>query len=408
MIFVHRVKALGVSTAFVLSFVFACADSEVASDPPPVLAPDAGPEILPDAGGEDVPDANSAGPSHCSRGGFCYVTMPVLSPLVAVSASSIDDAWMLTKDTQSVLRWDGTSLKQAYEYMGTDPAAITFRALWAEKKDDVWGVATANDRYFIVRYAPNGNGPAEFREFPTEESAPTNLPITWVNSVWGTPSSRALWVAAGQTILRFRDDGTDTLPVERFRLTGGSEGAYQWFSVWGFGDNDVYVGGAAYNRSFATPAIAHYDGKTWSIKHLESTNETIYSLRGTAVGQTRQLWYSRWRDPKAISTRVVPIGANGQLGNESFGSDTPSCNGRIGAAISPTDGWFSNGLLVCRWTGTKLEDVPTSLDGRPVVEQVNGIWAGGADDAWIVGASATGTGGFAALRTRATAEGAKP
>lgn len=416
MIFARKVSAFSVGTAFALSLLFACANSEVASGPPPSLAPDAGPQVVPDAEPDaaDVPDATAAVPGKCSRGGFCYVSMPVLAPLIAVSASSIDDAWMLPKDTQTILRWDGTSLKEVYEYTGTTPETITFRAIWAEKKDNVWAVATDEDRYYIVRYAPTGGGPAVFREYPTEQLAPIYTGIAWGNSVWGTPSSDALWVAAGSAILRFRDNGSGSgsgsgaLAVDRFVPLSVTGGYYQWFSVWGFGDKDVYLGGGEYAGSVSRAAIAHYDGTAWSIKTFDSGNESVYSLRGTPVGQPRQLWSTRWQDPRRSSTRILPIGAAGQLGEELLVSEMPACNGRFGGAATPMDGWFSNGLLVCRWTGTKFEDVPTSVGGLPVVQQVNGVWAGSADDAWIVGASATGRGGFAALRTRATAEGGKP
>ncbi len=410
-----RVSALGSAGVLVLGLLFACADSEVGSNgppDPPLHLPNNSSDAAPDVSNADAQsdaslDAPVVVPGQCSKGGFCYVSMPVQAPIIAVSASSVDDAWMLPNETETILRWDGTSLKQVYEYAGATPSKISFGAIWAETKDNVWAVASdSNFRFFVVRYAPvDGSGPV-FRELPTEEFATTYLPGARVNSVWGTAASDVLWVAAGQAVLRFRDDGGSTLGVDRFVPTGppGDRFQYQWYSIRGFADDDIYVGGQGSAPGWGTRgAIAHYDGNAWSITTYDG-NEAVLSLRGTPPEQPRQLWYSRWRNVGQVTTRLAAIREDGGLGEDLFTIASPACNASVGDAVTPTAGWFSNGLVVCRWTGTKLEDTPTALGGRPIVQKVNAIWAGSTDDAWIVGES-TAFGGFAARRTRETADG---
>jgi len=314
---------------------------------------------------------------------------------------------MLPNETQTILHWDGTSLTQVYEYAGATPQKVSFGAIWAEKKDDVWAVGTdSNFRFFIVRYFAIDGGAPAFRELPTEEFATSYLPGARVNSVWGTATGETLWVAAGQSVLRFHDDGHAALGVDRFTPTGGPGDAfqYQWYSIRGFADDDIYVGGQGSSPRFGTRgALAHYDGTSWSITTYDG-NEAVLSLRGTPAGQPRQLWYSRWRNPGQVTTRLAAIGDDGGLGEDLFTAVAPACNGSVGDAVSPTAGWFSNGLVVCRWTGTKLEDTATALERRPIVQKVNAIWAGSADDAWIVGES-TAFGAFAARRSLATVDG---
>jgi hypothetical protein len=407
--------ALGAASIFVLGLLFACANSEDGAGPSPeagVQMPDGGSDTsVSDSTVEDaLTDVPVVVPGQCSKGGFCFVSLPVQAPIIAVSASNVDDAWMLPNETQTILRWDGSALNQVYEYTGATPAKVSFGAIWAEKKDNVWAVASdSNFRFFVVRYAPVDGGPPVFRELPTEEFATNYLPGARVNSIWGTAASDTLWVAAGQSVLRLHDNGGSTLAVDRFMPSGGpgDRFQYQWYSIRGFADDDIYVGGQGSSPAWGTRgALAHYDGTAWSIQTFDG-NEAVLSLRGTTAGQTRQLWYSRWRNLGQVSTRLASIGEDGGLGEGLFTVSSPACNATVGDAVTPTAGWFSNGLVVCRWTGTTLEDTATALGGRPIVQKVNAIWAGSADDTWIVGES-TAFGGFAARRTRATADGGTP
>lgn len=117
----------------------------------------------------------------------------------------------------------------------------------------------------------------------------------------------------------------------------------------------------------------------------------------------------------AEKTYLVPVTNPGLPGAPVYSHPTdlpPACSTRVSHAVAPTSAWLSGGLLLCRWTGTKLEPVQTSPGALPVVETLNGIWAGGAEDVWIVGAAVTRDGlpprGFAARRTAATATGGQP
>lgn len=403
---------------------FACATgNDAPSAPPPVPDPD---QPL-DGGAVDAPgDATEPppAPSGCSKAGFCYVPVPSLGPLLAVSASSVDDAWMVPAASGAILRWDGTSLKEVYAYDGAAPASITFAGIWAEKKDHAWAAARGNDgSLFVVRYAsPSGGGAPAFRELRTHESSSA------IYGMWGTPAGDTLWIVTDRGVVRVREDAGDAGVVELPPAIGAEDTTqYAWRGVWGFGPDDVYVAGKVCPSSSCTSeesrgAVGHYDGTSWSITTIASASEVL-SLRGTPPGTDRQLWYvSREAEPSdepekifITKTHLAPVTAAGALGAPLYSHAldvAPACSSRVGHAGAPTSGWFSEGLLLCRWTGTKLEPVQTALGALPVVETLNGIWAGGADDAWIVGAAVTRDGlparAFAARRTATTAKGEQP
>ncbi len=402
--------------ASTLAPVWACATSDgVAAGPPPpedsTLSLDGGR----DGSAEDeLPDVIK-GRSTCSIDGFCFVPMAV-PPLIAVSAASVDDAWMLPASSNVLFHWDGDSLNQRYEYVGANPPSIVFVGLWAEKKDDVWAVANGSDgRIVVVRYSsPAAGDSPRFRELPTD------VPSSTTPALWGTPEGDALWLATESSILRVREE-SETAVVETFFPTNDADGpaGYRWRGIWGFGMNDIFVAGAACSSDPCASGttrgvIAHYDGADWSFTFMEETTEVL-SLRGTPPGADRRLWYHqlepiRFRGtlPK---TYLVPVDADGALGAPLFThvkEDAPACTSRIGHASS-SGAWLSDGLLVCRWGGSDFESVSMSIDGRPVVGNVNAIWNDGPDDVWVVGAAVAPTGlpakGFAARRTAKTAKG---
>jgi len=330
---------------------------------------------------------------------------------------------MVPEESGVLLRWDGTSLTQAYAYSGASPSNITFARIWAKKKDVVWAVAQASDeQLFFVRYAsPVGGGAPAFRELATQASASAIL------SVWGQPAGDALWIVTDRGVLRVREDAGGALVDDMSPPIGAEDtNQYSWRGVWGFGPDDIYVAGKVCPPDWCEPAdsrgvLAHYDGTSWSITTIESASELL-SLHGTAPGSERQLWYDS-REPQLSSgpfgetiyvdmTYLVPVANEGQLGAPLYSrsmKDAPACASRVGDMAAPSSGWFSGGLLVCHWTGTTFEPVKVALGERPIVEKVNGIWAGGEDDVWIVGAAVTRPGlparGFAARRTKATAKG---
>ena len=404
--------AFGLAYVLALGAFVACAtgDEKVEAQPPPVDDPSRPLE----AGVVDAPEDDGStppAPRECSVDGFCPVPVPSSKPLIAVSASSADEAWMLPEQSGAILRWNGTAIEQLYEYDGASPASITFVDLWAAKKDDVWAAATDSEsRRFFVHYAVRSGGAPSFRELPTEE------PVTATHALWGPSDGSALWVATTTTVLRVREDASGAV-VEDLRPTlgGEDEHGYAWRGVWGFGPNDVFVAGKVCPSSpcgsQSRGAIAHWDGTSWSITTLDSASE-LTSLRGTPPGTARQLWYdaSEETSPGKLQTRMhlVTVTPAGQLGADVYthlSTDPPACSSRLGHAASATVGWFSSGALLCRWNGTALVPARTAAGDLPMFSMMNGIWAGGTDDAWVVGAAVTRTGlprGPMAVRRTAT------
>lgn len=399
------VVALGASVAC------ATGDEKAETKSPPVDDPS---RAL-DAGVADASekDATTAAPNGCSDDGFCYEPVPSDRPLIAVSASSADEAWMLPQQSGAILRWNGSSIEQLYEYDGASPSSITFVDLWAGKKDDLWAAATdSENHYFFVHYAARSGGAPSFRELPTQET------VTAIGALWGTADGTALWVATADTVLRVREDASGAV-IEDLRPSLGAddEHGYAWRGVWGFGPDDVFVAGKVCPSSpcgwEGQGAIAHYDGASWSITTIDSAQE-VSSLRGTPPGTTRQLWYDTAEEEApgtfVNKTQLVTVTSGGQLGAHLYTHPTngAACSARLGRASSATVGWFSSGGLLCRWDGTKLTPARTSVGDRPVINALNGIWAGGTDDVWLVGAAVTREGlpqgAIAARRTAATAQ----
>ncbi len=407
--------------AFVPAFACAAGDDKVDAPPAeqfaPTPAPSADAEAVSDAP-DDVPMASLKG---CSDDGFCYVPVPRSMPLIAVSASSADDAWMLPESSSALLHWDGASIKQVYDYDRADPPNITFTGIWAQTRDKVWAVARGSDgRIVLVRHAsPPGGGTPEFRVLVTEQPATTSI------AEWGAPNGDVLWIATDTSVLRVHEDASGAVVEDRSPASSEDDPhGYMWRGIWGFAPDDVYVAGKVCPSNpcgaDSQGAIAHYDGTSWSITTVDSSIDVL-SLRGTPPGGIRQVWYVASNRLPAPSqdiisrTELVALDEAGSPGAPLYSlpeNRVPACTARVGQATGQSGGWFSSGLLLCRWTGSTLEPVRTAVDGRTIVESLNGIWAGGSDDVWIVGGAITRPGlvktGFAARRTATTAEGGAP
>ena len=394
--------------------LFACATNvELGVDDGP--QPDAGPgNVIPEAGSAEE-DATADAPADaaeggivtgaCSPGGFCFHPIPIQTPLAAVSGSSPDDVWAV--GGSSILRYRGTEWELVYEYAGITPSSITFTGIWATSPENVWAVATTNvGGSMIVRYASGDGGAPGFYELSTTASG---------SSVWVTPSSDALWMANGSgTLTRLRDDGKGGVIRDDFvpKAFPGETKSYFWTSVWGFGPDDVYAAGQDFSFLGGTnpPMLAHYDGSAWSITLLSvPVGSSTDSLRGTVPVGPQRLWSStreNGADGPAFTVSLYPIddgGVGSVLFQQKVTSSSP-CGSTHAWATSPTSAWMSNGRVVCRWDGAKLERVATSLGGLPT-GFVRGIWAASEDEVWIVGESVPqGVGfppsGFAARRTK--------
>ena len=394
--------------------LFACATNvELGTEQIP--EPDAGPgTVIPEAGATGD-DAAADAPADvafdgsvtgaCSPGGFCYLPVPIQTPLVAVSGSSPNDAWTVGGST--ILRHRGTEWELVYGYSGTSPTSITFWGIWARSPENVWAIAsTSSGGSMIVRYASLDGGTPRFSEITTTATG---------SSSWVTPSSDALWMANGSgTITRLSDDGSGDLIRDDHvpKASDTDSKSYFWTSVWGFGPDDVYASGQDFSFFGGTnpPMLAHYDGKSWTIT-LQSVpvGSSAASLGGTVSGEPQQLWSSTSENSASgpiLTASLYPI-EDGAIGNvllQQKATTLSPCGSKYVWATSPTSAWMSNGKIVCRWDGTKLERVPTAVGGLPT-GFVRGIWAANEDDVWIVGeAVPQGAGfptmGFAARRTK--------
>ncbi len=421
---------LGRATAFMVlaslvTLGLACAGQDRSIDPEP--GPDAsqaldgggGPDAANDAPDDDDDPDDDAGPTSktCSDDGFCYVQVPIKKPLVAVSASSAGDAWMLPLDSRKLLHWDGTSMAVAY----TQPAPFMFRSIWAQNKDNLWALGDgASGHVHIVRYSSVGGAPAAFRELETDvRSAELKMEL------WGTPAGDALWMVTDFGVYRVHEEGSRAVveddvgpvpdPKDRFNL-------YIWNSVWGFAADDVYLAGKICHDELgwgfcaggsAMGGIAHWDGTSWTVSPVDDSIEVL-TVRGTAPGATdQQLWLTSANPTDfvyVVRTDLVPVTSTG-LGKPTFShalGSAPECSGRIGQAVSATTGWFADHVLVCRWNGTQLEPMRMTIGGSRLIDSVGSIWANG-DETWVVGTSLSPWGvpnrPFAAWR-KATARGA--
>ncbi|MCW5837432.1 MAG: hypothetical protein KIS78_33880, partial [Labilithrix sp.] len=396
-----------------------CADSGVEREPEADRAPDA--TVLPDAppsdGGPPVADASSdvVVDARCSPGGFCYEALPVPVPLVGVSATSMDHAWAVGGDV--IVRWDGASWKPAYRYDGaTSGTAVTLRAVFVAKADDVWAVGATpfpDRRFFVVRRSQGDGGAPAFRETLTEEPVVGDF---WAG--WLAPGSDALWLVEAGTgsVLRFREAADGGVATDRWRPQGEPEdGAfYAWYGLWGFGA-DVYVSGTACSFGSCTNLVARYDGESWSTSTFEDP-KIVTGMFGTRdLGQPKHLWLELLDSATgARSVRLVPLSSDGGLGAPVVERALSGCGSFVGSAADPGAAWLSDGCLVHRWNGATLEVTPIAVGGEPP-GRVNAVWAGSADDAWVVGASLPYQGpnvpelGFAARREgKWAADGGEP
>lgn len=421
---------LGRATAFLVLASLVTLGIACAGQDSPALDPEPGPDSSQTLDGgrldaatddepDDEPDLDDAGPTSktCSDDGFCYVQVPLKKPLLAVSASSVDDAWMLPLDSNKLLHWDGASMAVAY----TEPAPFVFNGLWAQNKDNLWAVGGgASGHVHIVRYSSVGGVPPAFRGLETKVR-PAELKM----ELWGTPAGDALWMLTDFGLYRVHEEASgavvedDVGPVpdarDRFNL-------YIWNSVWGFAADDIYLAGKICHDElgwgFCAPGtanggIAHWDGSSWTISPVGNSMEVL-AMRGTAPDTTeQQLWITSVNKVgflDVVRTDLVPVTSQG-LGKPTFShtlGSAPECSGRIGQAVSATTGWFADRVLVCRWNGTQLEPMRTTVGGSRVIDSVSSIWAKG-DETWLVGAAQSPWGvpdrPFAAWR-KTTAAGA--
>jgi hypothetical protein len=410
----RRALLPGLGALAALAAPVACAESGAAPNPAEYEREreEAG-APLPEAGTVDAgPPVEDASPlDTCSPGGFCPAPMSAVFPLFAVTAQGAD-AWAV--GSGGIVRWNGTSWTLVHP-MSIDPS-WAHDGIWMTKTDGLW-VATTRK---IVRYAKYGSAVPEFREFTNGFE---------VVASWADPASNVLWEVASQYntnggrpgVYRFHDDGggglsTEDMSIPIWRAEGG---AYRWKSIWGFGPNDVYVGGEMcplnscdwWSADALRGAIAHWDGTTWSIAILDA-KQPVHAMFGTTgLAEPRRLWLGigslAGQNISVTSIRLVPVSSDGSVGdaivskdvlmNPSDSSMNAPCTHVVGSVHSSNAAWISNGCLVYYWDGAKLDVVRTAINGVPI-GRVNGLWAGAAGHAWIAGEALERGVGFVAQR----------
>jgi hypothetical protein len=195
--------------------------------------------------------------------------------------------------------------------------------------------------------------------------------------------------------------------TERLVPRAGDEDTseYSWASIWGFGPDDVYIGG----QCTAGPCtdhgvIAHYDGTGWSMTVLEAL-DTVSAMFGTrSSNDPRRLWvmvggptFTFPPPPRLILS--LPVTDEGGIGAPVFTKSVSlsdpfgPCSHFFGSTDSADAAWLSDGCLLYRWNGAELDTVAFSIDRLPS-GTMNGIWAGGSEEAWIVGESIPRGSGF--------------
>ncbi len=403
------IRSVAVLTPFAIAAPLACADSGSEPERAEPVVPDA--SILPDAAPSDTDvsvDADAtidAVAERCSSGGFCYEPLPLHAPLVAVSATSMNDAWAVGGD--AVVRWDGSAWKTVYQHDAvTSGTTVSLRGVFASKTDDVWALGETpfpDRRFVVVRHVPGDGGAPVFRETLTEEPAEGDF---WAG--WLTPSSDALWFLASgsSSVLRFRESTDGAIEIDRWSPQGETdEGTFvAWYGLWGFAADDVYMMGASCFFGACDSLLARYDGASWSVAKVDDP-QIVTGMFGTRdPAQPRQLWLESM-DPSTgdRSLRLVPVSSDGGLGPPVLDRKLDGCGSLVGSAVGPAAAWLSDGCLVHRWNGTTLDVTPIAVGGEPP-GRVNAVWAGSADDAWVVGTSLPYEGpdlpelGFAARR----------
>lgn len=330
-------------------------------------------------------DANSRGdaaPSTCSDAGFCRSALPVHEPLLDVTATSVDDAWSIGAHT--VLHWDGTDWRTLYEYQGSS-SNFTLIGIWAGQSNDVWALAAADFQAIVLRYSALDGGAPAFRQIMTEEEL-----SPWGGaSAWLSASSGELWMVKNPDGIVRRvhelddgtmafDDVTPTIPLDDPSMY------FTWQTVWGFGPNDVYVGGYEcldVSCGDQRGAIAHWDGTSWSPTTLDTTDR-VTTLIGTQPGaEPRRLWMAL-----GLRAQLRPVESDGGIGAPLFEQSifADSFDQLRGSAPTASAAWLSNGSLVYRWDGAKLVLQAVSPNALPAAS-VDGLWGGSSGEAWIVG-----------------------
>ncbi len=327
---------------------------------------------------------DGAAPPACGPSGFCPTPLPVQRPLVAISGSGPDDVWATGGD--AILRWDGGAWTVMYQYV--EPRSDFFRNIWVRKRDDVWALSNT----LLVHYSKEDGQSPVFRELPISFEGTNGYdPGIHVlqSTTWLAPSSNELWAAVGRTILRFAE-GSDGTMISKSWMP---DSYAVWQGIWGFDSDDVYVSGYAIQPTKAA-LLAHFDGSSWTIRRyvppysvgllvfgeIQGFVGGVGNANGLLVGHSSSDYAGVFQfavagDGGLGEPRAVPMPGLGTCGtsNAMF-------------VRSPNEAWFAKGCHVYQWDGSEAAVVPLTSAGAPV-GAINGIWASGPDDVWIVGKS---------------------
>jgi len=101
------------------------------------------------------------------------------------------------------------------------------------------------------------------------------MPMNYISTVWGA-SPNDLWaMGAGGTandrLLHFDGTNWSTYTNESINCTG--------YALFGFGENNIWMGGGAEWPDSEGGAIWHYDGQTWENYFIYALDEHFHSIR---------------------------------------------------------------------------------------------------------------------------------
>jgi hypothetical protein len=255
--------------------------------------------------------------------------------------------------------------------------------LWGASATDVWAVGEQGTilHYDGATWSPSASGS-----------------VSRINGIWGASSTNVFAVAQSGDILRWNGtQWTSSKPLA----------TVYWYDVAGANGNDVWAVGTTNNQY---PAIAHFDGATWTqVTAWQPTSNYLPSSVAVVGGTTYVVQAGRLlRRDGAGWTFLANVGFAGSNGM---------------SAVSASDIWFAGGYNITHWDGTAASTVTNpfatvdwggvfarnatnafavgndgriaswngtawSIDSRKpagFTSDMHGVWASSASDAWAVG-----------------------
>jgi hypothetical protein len=354
-----------------------------------------GPLVSPAAAGAVPPVADSPNPG---------------SPdvLNAVSARSAGDVWAVgyygsaTGQKTLILHWNGTGWKK---FASPSPGGNdTLTGVSADSATDAWAVGSyqvscstggVEQKTLILRW----NG-ISWKQFASPNPDRCTNELTAVNAV----SASDAWAvgsygfAFGSHTLVLRWNGsswkrvtTAPSPGSRDALTGVS--ADSATDAWA-------VGAYLSSGDCGCTLILHWNGTSWKQVPSPSPGAADNQLNGVSARSGSNAWAVGWQNPGAAAYKSLILHWDGTKWSPkpSPNPGPSACDNQLQgvSADSATDAWAvgppncgtTNGPLILHWNGGSWQLVAAPPTPAPDLA-VNGVSAASATDAWAVGAYQT-------------------